>query len=112
ERWAGMKVLDRVQDPKTGNKAARIGDGHTSCEIALVQNASMPVEHHLGGMCHLGVSCADRAEVERLSAEAEREGCLGRGPIDSGFPLGYWAFLVDPDGNHLELSYGQNDPQA
>jgi hypothetical protein len=30
-----------------------------------------------------------------------------RGPTDSGYPVGYWAFLSDPDGNTLEISYGQ-----
>ena len=34
---------------------------------------------------------------------------LRRGPIDSGYPLGYWAFLTDPDGHQLELSHGQHN---
>jgi len=29
------------------------------------------------------------------------------GPTDSGPPVGYWAFLRDPDGHTLEVSYGQ-----
>ncbi len=29
------------------------------------------------------------------------------GPIDSGPPVGYWGYIVDPDGHNLELSYGQ-----
>ena len=29
------------------------------------------------------------------------------GPIDSGEPVGYWAFLSDPDGHTLELAFGQ-----
>jgi hypothetical protein len=29
------------------------------------------------------------------------------GPTDSGYPVGYWALLSDPDGHTLELSYGQ-----
>jgi len=111
QRWAGMTIIDRLEDPKTGNKAARLGDGVTSCEIALIQS-SLPVEHALGGLCHLGIGCADREAVDRLCADARREGCLSRGPIDSGFPLGYWAFLADPDGHQLEVSYGQNDPDA
>jgi len=47
-----------------------------------------------------------------MCVEAEREGCLRHGPVDSGYPLGYWAFLADPDGHQLELSYGQNDKDA
>ena len=29
------------------------------------------------------------------------------GPVDSGPPVGYWAYIVDPDGHNLEISYGQ-----
>jgi len=28
-------------------------------------------------------------------------------PRDDGPPVGIWAFLQDPDGHTLELSYGQ-----
>ena len=28
------------------------------------------------------------------------------GPTDSGYPIGYWAFLADPDGHTLEIAYG------
>jgi len=111
-RWAGLEVVDRLEDPGSGAKAARMrdpsrGDGFV---VALVQHGE--VSHRLGGMCHLGVGCADRAEVDRLSKEADAEGCLRHGPVDAGFPLGYWAFLADPDGHQLELSYGQNDRSA
>ncbi len=30
-----------------------------------------------------------------------------QGPTDSGYPVGYWAFIEDPDGNNLEISFGQ-----
>jgi catechol 2,3-dioxygenase-like lactoylglutathione lyase family enzyme len=111
-RWAGLQVVDRLEDPKSGAKAARLADPRRDrgFMIALVQHGE--VTHRLAGMGHLGVGCEDRAEVDRLSKEADAAGCLGKGPVDSGFPLGYWSFLVDPDGHHLELSFGQNDPEA
>jgi len=111
ERWADMQVVDRLEDPKSGNKAARLSDKRSTFVVALVQGAQ-PVEHRLGGLGHLGIGCATRDEVDRLTAEAERDGCLQRGPIDSGYPLGYWAFLADPDGHQLELAHGQNDKDA
>ena len=111
EKWAGMTVVDRLEDPKSGAKATRMSDPRRGdFVVALVQHGE--VRHTLGGMCHLGIGCADRAEVDRLSKEADAEGCLKNGPVDSGFPLGYWSFLVDPDGHQLEVSYGQNDPDA
>jgi catechol 2,3-dioxygenase-like lactoylglutathione lyase family enzyme len=111
ERWANMEIVDRVQDPKTGNRAVRLSDHQSPVELALVQS-SQPVGTRLGGLGHLGVACADRDTVTQRAKEAEQDGCLRKGPIDSGFPLGYWAFLVDPDNNQLELSYGQNDKNA
>ncbi len=65
------------------------------------------VEHPLLPFAHLGVGCESKAEVDRLAALAVQEGCLIGGPVDSGPPVGYWAFLRDPDGHTLELSYGQ-----
>jgi len=56
---------------------------------------------------HLGVGCASRAEVDRLAALARTEGRLLMGPRDYGPPVGYWAFLSDPDGHTLEVSHGQ-----
>ena len=56
---------------------------------------------------HLGVGCASRDEVDRLCAEARADGRLARGPTDYGPPVGYWAFITDPDGHTVEISYGQ-----
>src|SRR5437016_4651201 len=100
-----MKIVDRLEDPKSGNKAARLHDGHGAFVVALVQSADKAVEDRLAGLGHLGIGCRDRDEVDRLCADAAEAGCLRRGPIDSGFPLGYWAFLADPDGHQLEVSY-------
>ncbi|HEX8118330.1 MAG TPA: VOC family protein, partial [Pyrinomonadaceae bacterium] len=65
------------------------------------------VEHPLVPWAHLGVGCESREEVERLCGEARAEGRLLTGPTDSGYPVGYWALLRDPDGHTLELSFGQ-----
>ncbi|MFQ5417474.1 MAG: VOC family protein, partial [Myxococcota bacterium] len=45
--------------------------------------------------------------IDRLCSEARQEGCIIAGPVDSGPPVGYWAFLRDPDGHTLEISFGQ-----
>jgi len=65
------------------------------------------VEHPLRPFSHLGVGCASREEVDRLAAQAKDEGCLAGGPVDYGPPVGYWAFIRDPDGHTLEISFGQ-----
>jgi len=65
------------------------------------------VEVKLAPFAHLGVGCRSREEVDRLAAKAREAGCLHSGPSDWGPPVGYWAFLTDPDGHTLELSFGQ-----
>jgi lactoylglutathione lyase len=61
----------------------------------------------LGPFGHIGVGCQSRAEVDRLCAEVPAEGRLRVGPDDLGYPVGYRAFIADPDGNNLEVSHGQ-----
>jgi catechol 2,3-dioxygenase-like lactoylglutathione lyase family enzyme len=56
---------------------------------------------------HLGVACETREKVDRLCSEAESEGLLLNGPNDSEPPVGYSAYIRDPDGHTLEISYGQ-----
>jgi hypothetical protein len=56
---------------------------------------------------HLGVGVSSEGEVDRLSQLAAEEGRLLKAPEQSGPPVGYWAFLCDPDGHTLELAHGQ-----
>jgi catechol 2,3-dioxygenase-like lactoylglutathione lyase family enzyme len=80
QRWAGLEVVDRLEDPSSGAKAARVSDPHRNdgFVLALVQHGD--VHHQLAGMCHVGIGCADRAEVDRLSKEADAEGLPEGGP--------------------------------
>lgn len=62
----------------------------------------------LAPFAHLGIGCVSRDKVDQLCDRAREEGCLIGGPNDFGPPVGYWAFIRDPDGHTLELSYGQD----
>ncbi len=98
-RYARMEVVHRREG------VVWISDRTRPFVIVLI--AAAEVSHPLRPFAHLGVGCESRAEVDRLSQLAQREECLIGGPNDSGPPVGYWAFLRDPDGHTLELSYGQ-----
>jgi catechol 2,3-dioxygenase-like lactoylglutathione lyase family enzyme len=98
-RYAAMRVVHRRDG------VLWLSDRTRPFVIVLVQVAE--VKHPLVPFAHLGVACATREEVDRLCAEARAEGCLAAGPLDAGPPVGYWAFLNDPDGHTLELSHGQ-----
>jgi catechol 2,3-dioxygenase-like lactoylglutathione lyase family enzyme len=102
-RYASMKVVHERKDDHT--RVAWISDLTRPFVLVLIEVPR--VEFRLAGFNHIGVGCTSRAEVDRLSGEARDAGCLALGPIDSGYPVGYWAFLRDPDGHQLEISFGQ-----
>lgn len=74
--------------------------------LVLVQSDD-PADTPLGPFGHLGVACATQAEIDEKVAQARREGVLRREPEQLGDPVGYFAFFADPDGNTLDLSWGQ-----
>ncbi|AGY59844.1 VOC family protein [Gloeobacter kilaueensis] len=104
-RYAQMQVVHRRKDPVNGTPVAWITDQTRPFVIVLIEQP--PVKHPLLPPSHLGVACGSREEVRHLCDQAREEGCLKAGPDDYGPPVGYWAFLSDPDGHILELSHGQ-----
>ncbi len=76
--------------------------------FVIVLMESSEVLHPLHPPAHLGVACESRDDVDRLCARAREEGRLIGGPADYGPPVGYWAFIRDPDGHTLEVSHGQD----
>jgi catechol 2,3-dioxygenase-like lactoylglutathione lyase family enzyme len=104
-RYASMHVVHERADPAPGTRVVWLSDRTRPFVVVLIEaNSAEPV---LRPFAHLGVGCSSRDEVDRLCAEARRDGVLTREPEDSGPPVGYWAFLRDPDGHTLELSFGQ-----
>ena len=75
--------------------------------FVIVLMESPDVEFPMMPFAHLGVACAAREEIDRLSEAARAEQCLIAGPMDYGPPVGYWSFIRDPDGHTLEISFGQ-----
>jgi catechol 2,3-dioxygenase-like lactoylglutathione lyase family enzyme len=104
QKYACMSVIHhRVDHPD--HAVAWITDHTRPFIIVLIQQPTVP--YPLLPPAHLGFACATREEIDRLCNQARIEGCLKDGPTDAGPPVGYWAFLKDPDGHILELSYGQ-----
>ena len=98
-RYAGMRVVHRRPE------VVWLSDGTRPFVIVLIETAEVP--HPLRPVAHLGVACASRADVDELCERARAEDALVAGPSDYGPPVGYWAFLRDPDGHTLEVSHGQ-----
>ena len=104
-RYANMQVVHRRVDQETGAEVAWISDRTRPFVIVLITTPS--VDTPLLPIAHLGVGCPTREEVDRLCSLARAAGCLRLGPLDSGYPVGYWALLSDPDGHTLEIAHGQ-----
>jgi catechol 2,3-dioxygenase-like lactoylglutathione lyase family enzyme len=104
-KYAGMQVIHRRIDAETGVAVAWLCDRTRPFALVLIQ--SNPVHPVLSPLAHLGVGCKSREDLDALCKTAKYEGVLVQEPKDSGYPIGYWAFLRDPDGHTLELSYGQ-----
>jgi catechol 2,3-dioxygenase-like lactoylglutathione lyase family enzyme len=104
QKYAHMAVVHRRA--REGVRSAWVTD-HTRPFVVVLVEAADQQDPPLGPFGHLGVACASREEIDRLYAEARREGRLTRAPIDAGDPVGYTARIADPDGHSLELSFGQ-----
>ncbi|MFB2916992.1 VOC family protein [Aerosakkonema funiforme] len=103
--YAQMQVIHRRIDAGRGVAVAWLSDRTRPFAIVLIQTDS--VHPILSPFAHLGVGCHNRQSMDALCDKARQEGVLIEEPKDSGPPVGYWAFLRDPDGHTLELSYGQ-----
>lgn len=104
-KYAAMQVIHRRIDAEAGVAVVWLADGTRPFAIVLIQKELVnPV---LSPLAHLGVGCKSREYMDSLCDLARQEAVLLEEPKDSGYPIGYWAFLRDPDGHTLELSYGQ-----
>ena len=103
-KYAGMATVHRRA--LDGVRTVWLTDHTRPFVIVLLEGAGEP-DRPLGPIGHLGVACKSREEIDRLHAEALVEGRRTSSPIDRGAPIGYVARIVDPDGNSLELSFGQ-----
>ncbi|HLO87858.1 MAG TPA: VOC family protein [Nostocaceae cyanobacterium] len=105
QKYAQMQVVHQRSDQASSINVAWISDLTRPFVIVLLEKSSVPQQPKT--VAHLGVGCRSREEVTRLCSEAQAEGLLLEGPHDSGYPIGYWGFIRDPDGHILEVAYGQ-----
>ncbi len=106
EAFADMRVVHRRTDAGSGTSVAWISDLTRPFVLVLIEVDAL--DARVGGAyCHIGLGVGDRGEVDRRCELARAAGRTVLGPVDSGPPVGYWAYLVDPDGHNLEISFGQ-----
>lgn len=61
----------------------------------------------LRSISHIGLSCANREDVDAIAAMAKEDGCLLLGPMYRNPIVGYICIVTDPDGNNIEFSVEQ-----
>lgn len=105
-KFANLHVIHRRQAKEPLDAVAWMADGLRPFALVLVASRSLQ-DTPLGPFGHIGIACATREEVLNQAAEAERCGILRSKPRDDGPPVGCWTYIADPDGNTLELSFGQ-----
>jgi catechol 2,3-dioxygenase-like lactoylglutathione lyase family enzyme len=103
-RFADMKVVHRRAEPG-GNAVAWISDLTRPFVLVLIE--TQPDQCLGGAFCHIGLAVTSRDAVDEKCELARAEDRPIFGPHDYGPPVGYWAYVVDPDGHNLEISYGQ-----
>ena len=106
-KYARMQVVHRRRQSGDENLGVAWLSDLTRPFVLVLSEGMAGADRPLDPFAHLGVACESREEVDRLCAEARNEGRLRRGPTDSGPPVGYWAFIADPDGHNLEVAFGQ-----
>jgi catechol 2,3-dioxygenase-like lactoylglutathione lyase family enzyme len=103
QRYADLKVIhDRLD---ADGHVFWMSDLKRAFAIVFIEQAN--AEAPLGPLGHLGVCLRSKADVDYRVQRAKNEGLKVDGPHESGSPVGYWAFIQDPDGHTLELSFGQ-----
>ncbi len=105
-KYARMQVVHRRGQDSGDTQVAWISDLTRPFVLVLVE--SLKIENPLGPFAHLGVAVESLEEFQRLCELARQERLIREGPTDSGPPVGHWAFLHDPNGHTVELSFGQD----
>jgi len=116
EAYASMRVVHTRSSDDGSGRVAWISDGTRPFALVLIEApAPFPgsglipraISSLMPHFSHLGVACATREAVDDACGRAEQAGILEMSPRDFGPPVGYFGLIRDPDGNCLEVSFGQ-----
>ena len=110
ERFTPLRELERRGDD-LGESVWLAHPGQVENPFVLVlvsfikdQGSPHPI---MAPFAHIGIEVPERADVDRIAAEAQEVGCLAWAPQDIPPPVGYICALSDPDGNVVEISHNQ-----
>ncbi len=108
-RYCQLSVVQRRVDQEEGQDVEVIwlGNPERLPGFVIVLMQAEPDPSPKGAFHHLGFEVSSRAEVDALASQAHSEGILALPPQDAGPVVGYICAFPDPDGNLVEISFGQ-----
>lgn len=106
KKYCRLSVLHRRMDPNTGYRSIWLG---TSLDFVIVafEGDKKPTQSLAKPLSHLGFSLESKEEVDKIAAIAKEGELLKYGPVYFDAVVGYICEVLDPDGNSIEFSFGQ-----
>lgn len=105
-RYCGMTI---VKEHGEGEKrVVWLGNATAESKFVLVLlGGGSRRDQDPDDMTHYGFGVPTRDDVDRIAAQAKRDGCLHWEPRDYAPPTGYLCGVKDPTGYIVEFSHGQ-----
>jgi len=89
-----------------GQRIAWLGSSGVNHRLIVVEGP--PLEEPIGPYSHVGVSCSSRSEYEDMLNQCQSAQLVSEGPRSQEWPICEWFAMRDPDGNRVEVSWGQD----
>jgi lactoylglutathione lyase len=105
-RFGNIAVLHRRSRNGPTQEIAWLGDPDQPFRLMLVQGP--PAEPPIGPYGHIGISCRELDEYQGLLEAARSHLTLHGGPASQPWLICDWFSILDPDGNRVEISFGQD----
>ena len=118
-KYVEMKVVRERENPRN----VWLADGIRPFQLVLLEAVRCDIEdavrsgptdyhnaklsHPILASMHLGFTCSSCTQVKRIAEMAKEEGILEHGPLEENWPGGYCAYISDPSGHSVEISYNQ-----
>ncbi len=105
-RYCGMRILKEHGDGEKRVVWLASGTAETGFVLVLLGGGRLR-DRDPDDMTHYGFGVPTRDDVDRIAAQAKRDGCLYWEPRDYAPPTGYLCGVKDPTGYVVEFSHGQ-----
>lgn len=106
--YCRLRCVHRRGEATRPGAVAWLAEHGKEREFILVLISGGPIRRVEGNdYSHLGFAVDSREAVDEVAERADQAGVLVWKPREEPYPVGYYCGLKDPDGNFVELSYGQ-----